>query len=112
MPLKELPEIEGLVQCATQLAILLARDSASDARVRQMLEDVLWKREAWKAAQMQLITEDELINLILAHLCTFLGGDAKPEMESELWENRELRTRIHGCLFISSGKREEKVLLE
>lgn len=107
------PDIDALVRCAERFAALLSREPAPEAEVRRVLEDILFHRESWEAAREHLLTEAELINLVLAHLHTLLIESARVPSASEPgpepWEDPALRDCIRQSLSLrepnQSGQR-------
>lgn len=96
------PDTEALVQCARSFARALEVNPLSDAAARSVIEDVLFgPKDGWAVYQSGLLTREELMNLLLAHLHTELVSAFRQYPEGDPWERPELREAFRKALFDS-----------
>jgi hypothetical protein len=91
------PDIHRLVEIANELADVLRVGRAPEAKVREKLDEILFERGAFESASSGIITEDELVRLVLEHLHTLLsrGTALGPDPD----EDSTLNATIHAALF-------------
>lgn len=70
------PDIHALVKCGQDLAIHLGVIAPPNSAMQATIEALLFDRSNYVAAERGLITTDELVDLVLAHLQTLMGHDS------------------------------------
>jgi hypothetical protein len=95
---RDSPDIEALIAVGARMAHLMSIPPASDAAMRDMLEYVLFEREYWEAARDEIITHEELMNIVLDHVYMSMRPEGFDADESFLNDPEVLAT-VKAALF-------------
>jgi hypothetical protein len=69
----ERPDLERVLACAKIIASRVGDHGVSDRDLLDKIEEILLSRKhGWESLRLQLITHEELANLVLAHLDTLV----------------------------------------
>jgi hypothetical protein len=94
------PDFETLVNCVANVALLLGVQVPSDERCRAVLEYVLFERGAFRADELGLVTKEEAVFLVMAHVQSELFPETLMEDHGKLWRDpgimAEFRRGIDG----------------
>ncbi|HEU0036068.1 MAG TPA: hypothetical protein VFQ53_35895 [Kofleriaceae bacterium] len=72
-PIAERPDLERVLQCAKHIASRVGDHGLTDRDLLDKIEEILfWRKHGWECLRLQIITREELANLVLAHLDTLV----------------------------------------
>ncbi|MEP1857427.1 MAG: hypothetical protein ABJI60_06490 [Kangiellaceae bacterium] len=92
------PNIEELLECGVSLAEELGMEVPPREMFNSKIDEVLFERENYECAKSGLITNDELVNLVIAHFQTLVCNNSYADKPSELKLSAVLRSRIQSAL--------------
>lgn len=100
------PNIDAVVECAHLFARELEVNPLPDAVARSVIEEALFgRKDGWAGCELGIITREELMNLVLAHLQSELEtqSECAPSQypQGAPWERPGLRDALRKALFES-----------
>jgi hypothetical protein len=99
MRMSELPNIDKLVSCGGALADELEMVSPSLEVLKNKIDEILFVRENYENAKLGLITNRELVNIMMAHIQTLVCKTSGNDEPSELKLSEQLSSDFHSALF-------------
>jgi hypothetical protein len=93
------PNIEMLIDCAKMIAASIGVATPPDITLRDMFEDVLFGRQIMDAAAKHLVTQDEAVNLVLAHTQTALTDDYSSDSVKAVFSSKATMSCVRRALF-------------
>lgn len=97
--MSEIPKTDSLLNCGEILAQELEMDAPSRDVLKSKIDEILFERKNYECAKSGYITNEELVNLIVAHLQTLVCNHSGSDEPSELKLSESLRLRFQSALF-------------